>query len=81
MQGRGAGGAGRGRHGREQVGGVRAPVARQQGHLVVVLGRGQTRVRGCRGRTIASARRRPEIVKGTDKEARMPVGGRRGGGG
>jgi len=42
VQGGGAAHAGRGRHGRQQVGGVRAAVARQQSHLVVVLGRGQT---------------------------------------
>lgn len=40
---------GRGGQGRQQVGGVRAPVARQQGHLMVVLGRGQAGVRRCGG--------------------------------
>lgn len=41
--------AGRGGQGRQQVGGVGAPVARQQGHLMVVLGCGQAGVRRCGG--------------------------------
>lgn len=40
---------GRGGQGGQQVGGVRATVARQQGHLVVVLGRGQATVGRCGG--------------------------------
>lgn len=41
--------AGRGGQGRQQVGGVGATVARQQGHLMVVLGCGQARVGRCGG--------------------------------
>lgn len=44
MQGAGAAGPGRGCHRREKVGRVRAAVARQQSHRMVVL-RCQTRVR------------------------------------
>lgn len=42
-------GAGRGGQGGQQVGGVRATVARQQGHLMVVLGCGQATVGRCGG--------------------------------
>lgn len=45
MRGRRPTRSGRGGQGGQQVGGVRAPVARQQGHLVVVLGCGQAGVR------------------------------------
>lgn len=47
MRGAGTAHAGRGGQGRQQVGGVGAPVARQQGHLMVVLGCGQAGVRRC----------------------------------
>lgn len=47
-------------------------MARQQGHLVVVLGCGQTCVRGWRGRTIGSAKRKQgnQKVKVTDEETK-----------
>lgn len=63
MQGTGAGGAGCGGHRREQVGRVGAAVARQQSHLVVVLGRGQTCVRGWSRRTTGSAKRGNEATR------------------
>lgn len=56
----GAAGSGRGRHRRDQVGGVGA-ATRQQSHLVVVLSCGQTGVRGCRMRTIRSVWREKKV--------------------
>lgn len=60
VQGTGTAGAGRGCHRRKQVGRVRAAVARQQSHLVVVLSCGQTCVRGWRGGTFRSVKRKQE---------------------
>lgn len=49
VRGGGARCTSRGGQGRQQVGGVRAAVARQQGHLVVVLCCGQAGVGRCGG--------------------------------
>lgn len=63
VQGAGAGGAGCSGHRGEQVGRVGAAVARQQSHLVVVLSRGQTCVRGWSRRTTGSAKRGTEATR------------------
>lgn len=68
VQGAGAAGAGSGRHRWEQVGRVRATVAREQSHLVVVLCRGQAGVRGWRRGTANQVSERENEVKVSGQE-------------
>lgn len=76
VQGASAAGASCGRHRGEKVSRVRASVARQKSHLVVVLGCGQTCVRGWSRRTIGSAKWKQgtQKVKVTDEQTKRMHG-------